>query len=57
LDLDDDVLEAARALAKMRNQTMGKVVSELVRQGLHQPPAKLKTGMASRYFPNAPVSW
>ena len=42
LDLDDDVLEAARALAKMRNQTMGKVVSELVRQGLHQPPAKLK---------------
>lgn len=43
LDLDDDVLEAARALAKLRNQTMGKVVSELVRQGLHQPPAKLKS--------------
>jgi hypothetical protein len=42
LDLDDDVLEAARALAKMRNQTMGKVISELVRQGLHQPPMKLK---------------
>ena len=43
LDLDDDVLEAARALAKLRHQTMGKVVSELVRQGLHQPPAKLKS--------------
>jgi hypothetical protein len=42
LDLDDDVLEAARALAAMRKQTMGKVVSELVRQGLHQPPTRLK---------------
>ena len=43
LDLDGDVLEAARALAAMRKQSMGRVVSELARQGLQQPPPKLKT--------------
>ena len=34
LDLDDDVLAAARSIAAARNQTMGKVVSDLVRQSL-----------------------
>jgi len=32
--LDDDVLAAARSIAAARNQTMGKVVSDLVRQSL-----------------------
>jgi hypothetical protein len=41
LDLDDDVLAAARSLAAARKQTMGKVVSDLVRQSL---ATKLKTG-------------
>jgi len=34
LDLDDDVLLAAKELAAARNSTAGKVVSELVRQAL-----------------------
>ena len=34
LDLDDDVLAAARSIAAARKQTMGKVVSDLVRQSL-----------------------
>jgi len=34
LDLDDDVLAAARSIAGARKQTMGKVVSDLVRQSL-----------------------
>lgn len=32
--IDDDVLEAARRLAAARSQPLGKVVSELMRQGL-----------------------
>jgi len=34
LDLDDDVLQAARELAVVRNSTAGKVLSELARKGL-----------------------
>lgn len=34
LDLEDDILAAARAIAAARKQTMGKVVSDLVRQSL-----------------------
>lgn len=34
LDLDDDVLAAARSIAAARKQTMGKVVSDLVRRSL-----------------------
>jgi hypothetical protein len=41
LDLDDDVLAAARSIAAVRKQTMGKVVSDLLRQSL---ATKLKKG-------------
>ena len=41
LDLDDDILAAARSIAAARKQTMGKVVSDLVRQSL---ATKLKKG-------------
>lgn len=34
LSIDDDALEAARKLAAARNQSLGKVVSELIRRGL-----------------------
>ena len=36
--IDDDVLTAARAIARQRNQTVGKIVSELARHFL-RPPA------------------
>ncbi|MBV9491964.1 MAG: CopG family transcriptional regulator [Verrucomicrobia bacterium] len=42
LDLDDDVLDAARGLAALRKQTLGKVVSDLARQGLRPASAELK---------------
>ena len=38
ITIDDDVLMAAKAIARQRNQTVGKVVSELVRHSL-RPPA------------------
>ena len=34
LDLDDDVLAAAKALGAAQRKTAGQVVSELVRRGL-----------------------
>ena len=42
LDLDTDVLEAARALAVSRKDSMGKIVSELARKGLQKAPPKLR---------------
>jgi len=35
LALDDDVLTAAKAIARQKKQTVGRVVSELARQSLH----------------------
>jgi hypothetical protein len=34
LSIDDDVLEAARALTRLDNRTLGEVISELARRGL-----------------------
>jgi hypothetical protein len=34
LDIDDDVLTAAKELAKGQNTTAGRVISDLVRQAL-----------------------
>ena len=39
--IDDDVLTAARAIARQRNQTVGRIVSELARQSLR--PAAVGT--------------
>ena len=39
LAIDDDVLLAARAIARQRNQTVGQVVSELARKALRPPAA------------------
>jgi hypothetical protein len=37
LDLDADILQAAKELATARGTTAGKVVSELARKGLEAP--------------------
>lgn len=39
LDIDDDVLQAAKALARQTNRTAGAVVSELARRALTTVPA------------------
>jgi len=41
LDIADDVLQAAKELAKHRKKTVGEVLSQLARQGLNPslPPA------------------
>jgi hypothetical protein len=46
LDLDDDVLLAAKELAVARGTTAGKVVSDLVRQALTpRRAARLRNGV------------
>jgi hypothetical protein len=46
LDLDDDVLLAAKELANARGTTAGKVVSDLVRQALTpKRVARLRNGV------------
>lgn len=37
LDIDEDVLQAAKELAEARGSTAGKVLSELARLGLVRP--------------------
>lgn len=41
LAIDDDVLVAARALARQQSRTLGAVISDLVRQSL--PPSSVTT--------------
>lgn len=47
LDLDEDVLQAAKELAAVRGVTAGKVVSDLVRKALKPtgPIPKMRNGV------------
>ena len=46
LDLDPDVLQAAKELAALRKSTAGKVLSELARRGLESPrSARVRNGV------------
>lgn len=46
LDLDLDVLQAAKELAAARGTTAGKVLSELARRGLESPrPTRVRNGV------------
>lgn len=38
LDLDDDIIQAAKELAEFRGTTAGKVISELARKALEPAP-------------------
>jgi hypothetical protein len=46
VDLDEDVLQAAKELAALRKSTAGKVLSELARRGLDSPrSARVRNGV------------
>ena len=46
LDLDLDILQAAKELAASKGSTLGKVVSELARKALESPrAAKVRNGV------------
>ena len=44
LDIDDDILQAAKELARAEKKTAGQVLSELARKGLTQPVATSAPG-------------
>ena len=44
LNLDEDVLRAAKSLAQLREKSLGKVISELARQGIHAAGALARRG-------------
>jgi hypothetical protein len=48
LDIDDDVLQAAKELAQREGSTAGQVISALARRGLASPPAKPKKRSGAR---------
>jgi hypothetical protein len=48
LDIEDDVLQAARELAHRDGGTAGQVISTLARRGLAGSPAKSKKSSGSR---------
>lgn len=51
LQLDQDILEAAKALAETKNKSLGKVVSDLARKGLGSQESKVGTITDSPPFP------
>ena len=56
LDLDEDILAAARELASMRGQSIGTVLSQLARTGLHPPTVEIVDGLPLiRATPTSPV--
>jgi hypothetical protein len=46
LDIDDDVLAAAKALARRSKRSAGAVISELARRGLNEPPPRARAAVA-----------
>ena len=49
LDIDDDILAAAKELARAEGKTAGKVISDLVRKSLTQPMAGGLSEAAAAY--------
>jgi hypothetical protein len=48
LDIEDDVLQAAKELAEREGSTAGRVISSLARRGLTAPASKNRAPQAIR---------
>jgi hypothetical protein len=51
LDIDDDILEATKSLARQSNRTAGAVLSELARRALTSSPAKSSRAGVGGFVP------
>lgn len=49
LSIDDDLLAAAKALARDSSQSLGKIVSKLMRRGLNATPRVSRRHSASGF--------
>jgi Bacterial antitoxin of type II TA system, VapB len=48
LEIDDDVIEEAKDLARLKNQSLGRSISELARRGLAarpEPRTEIRNGV------------
>lgn len=54
LNLDDDILAAARALAEQKDRSLGEIVSDLARKGLSPPEPAPKYRNGIRLMPVQP---
>jgi hypothetical protein len=54
LDLDEDVLAAAKALASVQNRTAGQVLSELARRGLAAGRTRMRVRNGVPLLPSTP---
>lgn len=54
VDLDEDVLRAAKDLAEEREQSLGRVLSDLVRRGLRPSEEALPTRNGLPILPRLP---
>ena len=54
LDIDEDVLQAAKDIAAMRKSTAGKVLSELARQALEPRDEPLRVRHGVPVLPRRP---
>ena len=50
LDIDDDVLFAAKELAAKERKTAGKILSEFFRRAMHAPAAATSKASATKYL-------
>ena len=50
LNIDDDVLSAAKELAAKERKTAGKILSEFFRRALHAPAVKKSKAGATKYL-------
>jgi len=50
LDIDEDVLRAAKDLARRQHKTAGAVISELTRKALTTPPPAVRQRKAAHGF-------
>ena len=54
LDIDADVLQAAKELAALHRKTLGEMVTELMRKGLERPAAAARVRNGVPLFPHRP---
>jgi hypothetical protein len=55
LDIDDDVLQAAKELASARGRTAGQTMSDLARAGLRPPARSVRVRNGVPLLPSRPL--
>ena len=54
VDLDEDIIRAAKDMAEERSQSLGRVLSDLARRGLQPRKAKVSTRNGVPLLPRLP---